>query len=316
MSQNYAKRELYNKENIGLMANVRRAEDPAGRLALKESVALPQYAEPAARLAADLQGVPQYLDHILQHTLAREEKGARPSSDYMAAQRDINPRMRAILVDWLVDVTLKFRTRPHTLFMCITLVDRYLSTHEVPRARLQLVGVAALMIVGKYEEIYPPLLKDYVAVCDNAYGKQEILAMEGEMLVAFGFDLSRTSSFAFLELFTQKVPLDGRSFAFCRYLLETALLDLAHLRFDAATLAAGAIFLVNKIFKREAWPAELEAASGIGAALAKGCAKELFSLVNRLDGSALTALKRKFADAAFFEVSKYRIEKVPAGAQS
>ena len=316
MSLAYGKRETYNKENIGLVVNMRKAGEPPARLAVKEWSAPAQLAPPIERKESSLQCVPQYVDQILRHTLAREEGNARPSFDYMAAQRDINPRMRAILVDWLVDVTLKFRTRPHTLFMCVALVDRYLSGHDVPRARLQLVGVAALMIVGKYEEIYPPLLKDYVAVCDNAYTKQEILAMEGEMLLSFDFDLSRTSSFAFLELFTQKVPLDERSFAFCRYLLEIALLDLAHLRFNGGTLAAGAIFLVNKIFKREAWPIALETASGFSTALAKGCAKELFGLVNKLDGSTLTALKRKFADAAFFEVSKYRIEKVPACNQS
>lgn len=51
------------------------------------------------------------------------------------------------------------------------------------------------MIVGKFEEIYPPLLKDYVAVCDNAYTKQEILRMEALILNSVNFDLCQTSSF-------------------------------------------------------------------------------------------------------------------------
>ena len=45
------------------------------------------------------------------------------------------------------------------------------------------------MIVGKFEEIYPPLLRNYVAVCDNAYTKDEIKAMETEIINTLGFDM-------------------------------------------------------------------------------------------------------------------------------
>lgn len=312
MSLAYAKREAINKENIGAMANMRRAGELPPRQAAKEGCAPPPPAPAAGPARPEGQAVAPYLDHILQHILAREEGSARPCAEYMLAQRDVNARMRAILVDWLVDVTLKFRMQPQTLFMTVALIDRYLSAREVLRGRLQLVGVAALMIVGKYEEIYPPLVKDYVAVCDSAYSKQEILAMESEMLLAFNFDLNKPSAFVFLEFFRLRAPLDDRGFAFARYLLETALLDLGHLKFGNAALAAGALFLVNKIFKREAWPPALQRATGIAESAAKLVAKELFDLMGRVEGSSLTALRRKFADAAFFEVSKYRIEKVPA----
>lgn len=57
-------------------------------------------------------------------------------------------------------------------------MDRFLSQNQVQRRHLQLVGITCLMIVGKYEEIYPPILKDYVAVCDNAYTRDQILEME------------------------------------------------------------------------------------------------------------------------------------------
>ena len=63
------------------------------------------------------------------------------------------------------------------------------------------------MIIGKYEEIYPPILKDYVAVCDNAYSKEQILEMEANILLQINFDLTSTTSFGFLELIQQKVKL-------------------------------------------------------------------------------------------------------------
>lgn len=86
-------------------------------------------------------------------------------------QPDLNARMRAILIDWLVDVHLKFRLKDETLYVTVQLIDRYLSLHTTTRCKLQLVGVSALFIACKYEEIYPPDLKDFVYITDNAYTK-------------------------------------------------------------------------------------------------------------------------------------------------
>jgi cyclin B len=97
--------------------------------------------------------------------------------------------MRAILVDWLVDVHAKFKLLPETLFLTVNLIDRYLSVKQITRARLQLVGVAALLITTKYEEIYPPNLKDFVYITDNAYTKEEILEMECDILCVLDFNL-------------------------------------------------------------------------------------------------------------------------------
>jgi cyclin B len=55
---------------------------------------------------------------------------------------------------------------------------------------LQLVGVASLFIACKYEEIYPPDLKDFVYITDNAYTKDEVLEMEGRMLLSLTFDIT------------------------------------------------------------------------------------------------------------------------------
>jgi hypothetical protein len=80
--------------------------------------------------------------------------------------------MRGILVDWLVDVHLKFKLFADTLFITINIIDRYLERVAIPRTKLQLVGVAALFIACKYEEVYSvPHIKDLVYVCDRAYSK-------------------------------------------------------------------------------------------------------------------------------------------------
>ena len=83
--------------------------------------------------------------------------------------------MRAILVDWLIEVHLKFKLLPETLFLTVNLIDRFLERVQVPRSKLQLVGVTAMMIASKYEEIYAPLVKDFAYITDKAVNSEEIL---------------------------------------------------------------------------------------------------------------------------------------------
>jgi cyclin B len=98
--------------------------------------------------------------------------------------------MRAILVDWLIDVHLKFKLLNETLFLTVNILDRYLSiATNLSRSKLQLVGVASMLISTKYEEIYPPTVKDYVYITDNAYSKEEILKMESHILITLDFNI-------------------------------------------------------------------------------------------------------------------------------
>lgn len=83
--------------------------------------------------------------------------------------------MRAILVDWLIEVHYKFKLLPETLFITVRVIDRYLEKQLVQKSKLQLVGVTALLIASKYEEIYPPEVKDFVFITDNTYTKEDVL---------------------------------------------------------------------------------------------------------------------------------------------
>jgi hypothetical protein len=90
---------------------------------------------------------------------------------------------------------------------------------------VQLVGIGALLVVTKYEEIYPPLLKDFVFISDNTYTSEEILEMEKTILFTLDFDLSLTTAFRFLERFGKLAKLDKISFFLSQYMLELGLLD-------------------------------------------------------------------------------------------
>ena len=109
--------------------------------------------------------------------------------------------MRGILIDWVCEVHLRFRLRPETLFLSVSIIDRFLNKHQVMRSKLQLVAVAAMFIASKYEEVITPSLTDYVYIADEAYNKKEILKMEEQILVALQFDITVPSAYMFLKRF-------------------------------------------------------------------------------------------------------------------
>lgn len=136
-----------------------------------------QYSSPAddidERDSEDPLCATSYVQDMYEHFRLKEmSTSVRPV--YMEDQQYINERMRSILVDWLVEVHLKFKLVPETLYLTVNIIDRYLSKAEVSRPKLQLVGVTALLIASKYEEIYPPELRDLVYICDRAYSKLEV----------------------------------------------------------------------------------------------------------------------------------------------
>lgn len=182
-----------------------------------------------------------------------------PTLGYMKIQPDINERMRGILVDWLIEVHLKFKLVPETLYLTINLIDRYLEIEPVKRDKLQLVGVTAMLIACKYEEIYPPEVKDFVYITDNAYTKQEIQDMEYVMLKKFNFNVTVISPYRFIERLTKLSQDNEALFFLAQYMLELALVEYKMIKYKPSILASGAIYLAHKIMgKSDAWPMKVE----------------------------------------------------------
>ena len=84
---------------------------------------------------------------------------------------------------------LKFNLLPETLFLTTNLMDRYLSVHALKSQDMPLLGISALLIATKYEEIYPPGVKDFVYVSKNTLTREDILDMEMSILTTIEFDI-------------------------------------------------------------------------------------------------------------------------------
>ena len=153
------------------------------------------------------EAVTPYLTEIHEHY--RETEGLMDAKyGYMSKQADISGKMRSILFDWLVEVHLKFKLVPETLFMTFGLVDRYLEKENVMRSRLQLVGIAAMFISSKYEEIFAPECFDWLYISDSAYTKEDLLRMESNILATLDFRQTAKSDRASLPP-TDNLPAAG-----------------------------------------------------------------------------------------------------------
>ncbi|GMF05499.1 unnamed protein product [Ambrosiozyma monospora] len=109
--------------------------------------------------------VSEYVNDIFEYLNELELK-TLPDPNYLHWQRNLRPKMRSILVDWMVEVHLKFRLLPETLYLSINIMDRFMSKESVQVDRLQLLATGALFIAAKYEEVYSPSVKNYAYVTD------------------------------------------------------------------------------------------------------------------------------------------------------
>ena len=260
------------------------------------------------RARSDPQALAYYSEEIFDY-LIQSETVHLPSSDYMSQQTDINYKMRAILVDWLVSVHLKFKLLPETLFQTISLLDRYLSKRLVTRQQLQLVGVTAMLLACKYEEIYPPEVKDFVHITDKAYTREQLLQMECEMLAALEFTLTTPSSWRFLERFLTVAQAEEMFQHFARYLLELALVEYHMLKYKLSMIAAAATFVAMKANCREwVWTHGLTKATKYTDSQLKHCVRDLLILFQSAPRHTLTAVREKFSRREFTEVAKLKLE--------
>lgn len=150
---------------------------------------------------------PQMVSELAQEiytTMREQELALKIEPDYLSKVQiptEVKDTSRAFLVEWIIDVHRKFRLLPETLYVTVFLIDRFLSLKQIKKSQLHILGVTSLLISTKYEEIYPPELKDLLSVSENKFTRKEVLVMEREMLTTLEFNLTTPSAYRFLERF-------------------------------------------------------------------------------------------------------------------
>jgi G2/mitotic-specific cyclin 1/2 len=126
------------------------------------------------------QSVIEFIPEIVTNMRREEQRHLYPSGFLERGQQaEISEKYRQYLVDWLAELHYKFKMWAETLFVTVGIIDKTLMRwRDFQKADLQLLGITALHIAGKYEEIYPPELKTILEIIENAVTRENVCRLE------------------------------------------------------------------------------------------------------------------------------------------
>ena len=254
--------------------------------------------------------IPKDYINTIYYNLLREESATKmlelkANKNFMTEQKDINAKMRSILIDWLIDVHFKFGFTDETLFLTVSIIDRYISISQISRSNFQLLGITALMIACKHEEIDLPKIDDFIYITDHAYVKNEVLKMEYDVLNKLDFSFLYPSPIKFYEYLSIHFNFDKKMHMMGKYLMETFLLDVKNFKYKPSIIACACAYIVMKFFKinnyNEAYDKKfynLDSNEGeYTEGNVKDCAREICMLVDNINKSNFQACVKKYSKA-------------------
>jgi len=244
----------------------------------------------------------EYVKDIYAY-LRKSEKRMMPL-DYMGERTEITEKMRTILIDWLIQVHSKFNLLQETLYLTVYTIDRYLANENVKRTDLQLVGVTAMLLASKYEEMYAPEIGDFVYITDNAYSKEKIKTMEQKMLKTLSYDFSNPLALQFLRRNSKAGDVNAEQHTLAKFLMEMTLISYKFVTRFPSQIAAAALFLSLKISGGHDWSATLRHYSGYSESQLLPVAGDMAALVLAMDGSKYEAVKAKYESSRLLKVSR------------
>ena len=251
----------------------------------------------------------EYINIIYHNLLLEENKGIIPYPDYskIISQKEINEQMRSILIDWIIDVHFKFNFTDETLFMTVLIIDRYISYKSISKKKFQLLGITALLISCKHEEIILPKIEDFIYITDNAYVKEDVFDMENDILDILNFNLIAPSPIKFYEYLALKFEFDKKKFLLGKYLMESFMVDINYVKFRASVIACASIYIVMKYYKmknyKEAYNKkyyninenDISDKKFKNEADIKECAKDICIFVDNVNKTNYLSCKNKYA---------------------
>ncbi|KAG8093724.1 hypothetical protein GUJ93_ZPchr0012g20856 [Zizania palustris] len=245
--------------------------------------------------ASNSLAVVEYVDEIYSF-YRRSESCVSPN--YMSTQTDINEKMRGILIDWLIEVHYKLELLDETLFLTVNIIDRFLARENVVRRKLQLVGVTAMLLACKYEEVSVPVVEDLVQICDRAYTRADILEMERMIVNTLEFDMSVPTPYCFMRRFLKAAHAqsDKKLELLSFFIIELSLVEYEMLKFRPSMLAAAAVYTAQcTISGFKSWNKCCELHTKYTEEQLMDCSKMMVELHQKAGHGKLTGVHRKYS---------------------
>ncbi|KAK4553930.1 B-type cyclin [Recurvomyces mirabilis] len=202
----------------------------------------------------DTSMVAEYGDEIFSYMREMEVRMA-PNPRYMEQQSEIQWSMRAVLMDWVIQVHQRFNLLPETLFLTVNYIDRFLSCKIVSLGKLQLVGATAIFVAAKYEEVQCPTIAEIIYMVDGGYSADELLKAERFMLSMLQFELGWPGPMSFLRRISKADDYDLETRTLAKYFLEVTVMDERFVGCTPSFLAAGAHCIARLMLRKGDWSA-------------------------------------------------------------
>ncbi|KAF2772961.1 hypothetical protein EJ03DRAFT_241676, partial [Teratosphaeria nubilosa] len=200
----------------------------------------------------DTSMVAEYGDEIFGYMRELETRMA-PNPRYMEQQQEIQWSMRAVLMDWIIQVHQRFNLLPETLFLTVNYIDRFLSCKIVSLGKLQLVGATAIFVAAKYEEVQCPTISEIIYMVDGGYSADELLKAERFMLSMLQFELGWPGPMSFLRRISKADDYDLETRTLAKYFLEITIMDERFVGCTPSFLAAGAHCMARLMLRKGEW---------------------------------------------------------------
>ena len=249
----------------------------------------------------------EYINEIYSNLLVNE-KNLKPLYGYIQNQHDINEQMRAILIDWLIEVHYKFHLKDETLYQTVFIIDSYLSMFPILRAKLQLLGIAALLISCKSQEIYYPQLFELIDITDGAYVKEELVEMENHILKILSFNIVSPTAIEFYNIVSKAFNFDQKQYFLGKYFMESSLIDYQMIKYSASVIGVSCAYVVMKfcgINNYKCLYSKNVIKEECPQKVIKEAAREICHLVKNLSNSTLKAVRDKYSLPQFLNVAQF-----------
>ncbi|XP_020101934.1 G2/mitotic-specific cyclin S13-7-like isoform X2 [Ananas comosus] len=245
--------------------------------------------------ADDQLAVVDYVEDI--YIFYKHAENSNRPRDYIHWQAEISMKMRSILADWIIEVHHRFELMPETLYLTFCIIDRYLSIETVTKGELQLVGVSAMLIACKYEEIWAPEVNDFICISDRAYTREQILGMEKGILNKLEWNLTVPTCYVFLVRFLKASACDKEMEHMVFFFAELGLMQYSMIMYCPSMVAASAVYAARcTLRKSPLWTETLKHHTGFSEQQLLDAAQILVKFHSVAHESKLRVVYKKYSN--------------------
>jgi len=202
--------------------------------------------------------------------------------DYLSRHTNITNQMRRVMVDWLSEVHQFFHLMNETFFLCIDILDRYLSctSMNVEKQNLQLICVTSLLIATKYEELFSLTCGHLVYISCNSCTKEDIIALEQQILKSIDFYVTQPSPLHFLRRLSKVAGSDCLVHNLCKFIIEMSVMEVKMLKYLPSHIAASSVYIARNMLQiQPTWTSNLERYSKLKVSDFTNCIMDLNNIL-------------------------------------